>query len=256
MPSLSSVIKAGSVRLEGTVQCPAIPAPPSSLPVADDPVVSAGDSKCIADAQAHAAMIVAAAELRRDEILEEAGRQSDEMLKQADIRILAMEEEARRKGYDNGYLEGLSAGQREAGRLQREANQFLSEVKAFREDVLRRLEPQMVELAVCVAEKLVSRQLDIEPDTIVSILKEALRQVKEAGEVIVRLHPDDVQACRARIGELQAEMRQQSALSLLSDNGLDRGCCRVETNGALIECLLDERFESLRKTLADVAGHA
>jgi flagellar biosynthesis/type III secretory pathway protein FliH len=213
------------------------------------------DPALLAELEARANEIVAAAKKQRDDIVAAAQKQRDEILRQAEMNILALEEDAKQRGYDTGYLEGLATGQREANRLLREAETFLAEGRRIRDEMLEHVEPQVVELAVTIAENLVGRQLAAEPETIVSIVHNALRQLREAGEVVVRLHAEDLPLCREHLPDLQSNLREQSTLHLLVDSGLARGHCRVETSGALIECLLDERFAALRATLADVAGH-
>jgi len=257
MPSLSRLLKAEQVVINENI-C-RLPAYEAAL-LADAGVVEApvgtNSAPCIMpNAEELAAEILAAATRQSTEILAAAGNECDELLRQVEMKILVLEEEAGKRGYDNGYLEGLGAGQTVGISLRREAEAMLQEAVRFREIILGRVEPQVVELAVCVAEKLVGRHLTIEPETIVAIVREALRLLNEAGEILVRLHPNDLTICQANLAELQAEVRENSTLNLFADPEMPSGNCRVETNGALIECILDERFAALRAALVDVVNH-
>ncbi|EEG76527.1 FliH/SctL family protein [Dethiobacter alkaliphilus] len=257
MPSLSSVLKADSVKLNGGVlRLPAyFHAAGSAEPKSQTAVPEAPGAQVLHDAQAEAAEIVAAARREREEILAAAGQECEELRKKAEMQVLELEEGAKQRGYDTGYLEGMAAGQREGSRMQREAEELLAETRRIRSEMLEAVEPQVVELAVCIAEKLVSRQLSEEPETVVSMVRELLQQVKESGDILIRLHPDDVPLCRDKAAELQAELREHSSLSFLADGAVARGHCRVETSGAAIECMLDERFAKLRETLLDVTSN-
>ncbi|MDW7651569.1 MAG: FliH/SctL family protein [Bacillota bacterium] len=256
MPSLSSVIKAERVRLNGKVcRLPvhrlhagcggAAPSSPAASVCEPDP-------KMMAEAKDRAAEIVSAARHQAEELLAAAQKESGEILKQAEMKILALEEDATKNGYDTGYLEGMAQGQREGNRLRHEGEVLLQEARQLRDGMLERVEPQVVELAVCIAEKLVGLQLGQEPETVVAIVRDALRQVREAGEILIRIHPEDLPLCREKLPDLQAELRENSSLNLFADSTLKRGGCRVETSGAVIECLLDERFARLREVLAGV----
>jgi len=257
MPSLSRLLKAEQVVInENICRLPscesALPAPAGVFEAS----LGANSAPCIIpEAEEQAAEILAAAARESAEILATAGYECDELLRQTEMKILVLEEEAAKRGYDNGYLEGLGAGQTMGLGLRREAEVMLQEAVRFRERILGRLEPQVVELAVNVAEKLVARQLAIEPETIVAIVREALRLLNEAGEILIRLHPKELPICQANLAELQAEVRENSSLNLFADPAIPAGNCRVETNGALIECMLDERFTALRAALADVVNH-
>lgn len=259
MRSLSSVIKAERVKLNGGVcRIPVYQAHlrdgKSEAPLFPTPDILP-DSRILAEAEKRAAEIVAVAESRREEILAAADRASDEMVRQAEMKVLALEAEVRKSGYDSGYLEGMAEGQREGNRLRREGESHLQQATALREEMLERVEPQVVDLAICIAERLVSTQLNQEPETVVAIVRDALRQIREAGEILIRIHPQDLLICREKLSEMQAELRENSSLNLLADDTLKRGGCRIETSGAIIECLLDERFAKLREVLSDVASH-
>ncbi|MCW3488746.1 FliH/SctL family protein [Dethiobacter alkaliphilus] len=256
MPSLSSVLKAESVKVNGSVlripvyhQAAAVKETQEQVTVSEKP-----DLKLVEEAEAQASEIMAAARNERDKLLGAAEQECEELRKKAEMHVLELEESARQRGYDAGYLEGMAAGQREGSRMQREAEELLADTRRMRSEMLEAVEPQVVELAVCIAEKLVTRQLSEEPDTVVPMVRELLQQVKETGDILIRLHPEDVPLCRDKAAELQAELREHSSLSFLADTALSRGNCRVETSGAVIECMLDERFAKLRETLLDVAS--
>lgn len=263
MPLSSSVIKANQVQVNGSVYRLQFCGAPERA-VQQDGVIKETteqssspepDPRLLDEARTQAAEIRAAAENARDQLMAAAVQEREELLHQAAVMAESLQEEAKKSGYDSGYLEGLAEGRQEGTRLRREAEEYYAETLRLRDEMLARVEPQVVELAVSIAEKIVGTQLDGHPETIVPIVREALRQLKESGEIMVRLHPDDLPICKMHLTELQAEVREKSTLNLFADPELLRGHCRVETSSAVVECLLDERFQSLRKLLADVKNH-
>lgn len=257
MPLLSRLLKAEQVAItEKICRLPACEVILSSGAEGIEAAHGENPVPCvIAQAEEQVSEMLAAAARQSAEILAAAGSECENLFLQTEMKIAILEEEARKRGYDNGYLEGLGAGQTVGIGLRREAEAMLRAAVEFREKTLGRMEPQVVELAVSVAEKLVGRQLTIEPESVVAIVREALRLLNESGEILIRLHPGDLLLCQARLAELQAEVRENSTLNLFADPEMPAGSCRVETNGALIECLLDERFAALRAVLADVTNH-
>lgn len=256
---LCKVIKASQVRPSDSV-CLLVPcAMPgentASAQPADPFCDFAHRAELVVQAEARAQEILAGAELERTRILAEAERERAGLLKEAELEAAALAEQARKDGYDAGYLEGLAQGKREAGQLRQEAEQLLEETWRLRREAILRVEPQVVELAVSAAERLLGRQLSLAPETIVSIVGQALKFVADYGEILVRVHPEDIQYCRTFQSELQAALRENAKLDLIADGSLERGSCRVETGGACIECLLGERLVELKKALSGVAGH-
>ncbi len=99
-----------------------------------------------------------------------------------------------REGYARGFEAGKKAG---SERVAREAAPLLSglraavdEAGALRERIVREAEPQVVELAVAVARRILIGELSENPGRIAGIVKEAIRRIERAGPVTVRVHPD------------------------------------------------------------------
>jgi flagellar assembly protein FliH len=96
------------------------------------------------------------------------------------------------------YLRGLEAGEKAgAEHVAREAAPILSGLKvavealnALREQFARDAEPQVVDLAVAIARRIVIEELSLRPDLIAGIVKEAIRKIERGGTVTVKVHPD------------------------------------------------------------------
>lgn len=260
MPLLSKVIKGGQIRFNPSVYQLESGLPPfpagleetfpareesgsnwTGMPGAAGQLLGSGDLR-------------AAAEKKCAEILAGAFRERETILEQTRLEIVALEQEARQTGYDAGYLEGLAEGRREVGMLRQEAEEFLREAKGLRRQELLRLEPEVVRLSVTIAERLLGRQLTLLPETIVSVVAQALQEAREHAKVLVRVHPDDLPVCRAFAGELANALRETADLDFIGDKSLAVGDCLVETDGALLECRLGERLAALLETLAMLAA--
>lgn len=188
------------------------------------------------------------------EILAGAFKEREAILEQARLEIVIQEQEARQAGYDAGYLEGQTEGLREAGRMRQEAEEFLRQAIALRRQELLRVEPEIVRLSVAIAERLLGRQLTLLPETIVTIVAQALQEAQQYNKVLVRVHPDDLPVCRAFAGELAENLREAADLDFIGDKTLASGDCLVETEGALLECRLGERLAALQESLAKLAA--
>ncbi|MBS3947248.1 MAG: hypothetical protein KGZ57_02925 [Dethiobacter sp.] len=249
-PLLSNVIKARQIILTPTVYQVASC---GSLSPERDGFAWASVSP-VADPPASREALLAEAERKREEIVAEAFRQREAQLEAARMEIISLEEQARKTGYEAGYLEGLAEGRRDAGRLRREAEELLQEASSLRREMLGRVEPEVVRLSVAIAEQMIGKQLALAPETIVSIVTQALQDASGYGAVLVRVHPEDLALCQAFSGEMQSVLRESASLDFLGDRTLAQGDCLVETDGALLECRLGERLAELRETLTGVDG--
>lgn len=256
MPSLSSVIKAQQITVNGSERhlSKRISGNGASSVVGES-TATAGGQTDVSSSLTQVADIMADAEQRAAEILAAAQREREEILKQAEMNALDIGEQAKKEGYQVGYLEGLSVGRREANELRCQALEELADAQKLRSEMLKQVEPQVVTLAMSVAEKMIGEQLATASDFILTSVKEGLAQINETGEILVRMNPEDIPVCKTYHSDLQANLREHSTLCFISDASLVKGSCRIETNGAVVECLLGERLTELRKMLAEAANH-
>lgn len=271
MPSLSRVIKGENVKYHENCIClPLIVVPAKEkkgslqqeqLPEGEkpgfQPQQQTGETGP-AEARRQAEEILENARRAAEAIVSEAREERRRLLEEAGAECKEIKEIARRTAYEEGLKsgreQGLAEGREEAARLHAEAERLLKETRSLRAKMLGRVEPQVVKLAVAIAEKLIQRELSQEPEIIAGMVHSALRQLQEKGEVIVRLHPEDWVYCREYLAEWQQEMRDGTTLSLLADGNMERGTYRVETDNSVVECRAKERLDDLRQALMEVTA--
>lgn len=101
-----------------------------------------------------------------------------------------VEREAHIRGFEAGEKAGTESVLREAVSLLEGLRCAVEGVRALREQIAREAEPQVVELAVAIARRIVMEELSGCPERIVVIVKEAIRRIERAGPVTIKVHPD------------------------------------------------------------------
>ncbi|MDA8180403.1 MAG: FliH/SctL family protein [Desulfobacteria bacterium] len=101
-----------------------------------------------------------------------------------------VEREAHIRGFEAGEKAGAESVSREAASLLDGLRCAIDAVRVLREQITREAEPQVVELAVAIARRIVMEELSACPDRIVAIVKEAIRRIERAGPVTIKVHPD------------------------------------------------------------------
>jgi flagellar assembly protein FliH len=103
-------------------------------------------------------------------------------------------EEAERDGYARGFAAGKTDGAedaaREAGPLLEGLRRAAEALLELRGQIVREAEPQVVDLAVAIARRIVIEELSTTPERIVGIVKEAIRRIERVGPVTIKVHPD------------------------------------------------------------------
>lgn len=174
-----------------------------------DAVERAG--RIIAEAEAHAAAVRARAEV-------EAGL----------ARIAASAE---------GHADGLAR-----------AAASMAMAAQVREAKLAELDAAVVEVALEVARRVVGRELVTSPQAVLDVARRALRAAAGAGDILLRVAPDDLGAVREGEGPLRA-LVEHGALSISEDPTLQRGEVIVETSGGRVDARIGAQLEAFRRAL-------
>src|SRR5262245_8865035 len=101
-------------------------------------------------------------------------------------------EQAKRKGYDDGRQKGAE----ELAEIVASAAQRLKQIEA-------QAIPQLKDLALAIARKILGKELEFHPEAVVDIIKQALSEkARQRREIFLRVNPADLQVLRERKEEL------------------------------------------------------
>jgi type III secretion protein L len=178
----------------------------------------------------------------RDPALEEAKKKILLEAQEKAREIVATAEEHVQKGYDQGYQDGIQ-------QAQSEWVERLFQLNEAHEKVLRHLEPQLVELAIEIATKMIGRKLEVEPDIIVDIVANALEGVRHQREIFIRVNPDDYPAVEQHKPALLERLSRAQDLDIRSDEDIQRGGCKIESGIGTIDASLEKQLETIEKIL-------
>ena len=161
-------------------------------------------------------------------------------------------EDLQRAAYDEAYQRGMAEGY-EAGReriaLQTERlAQLLTDLARPLAALDAEVIEQIVSLATALARQLLRRELKQDRSQIISIVREAVKQLPvSARDVRVQLHPEDAAVVR----EYLAPAEHDRAWTLVEDPMMMRGGCQVLTSTSRVDARLDSRLGAL---LTEIMG--
>lgn len=104
-------------------------------------------------------------------------------------------------------------------------------------------------LAVRIAERILGRELALNPDAVVDIVSEALSQAGAPREVVVRCHPDDLKALERGRPRLIERCGRTQAVIFRADPALSRGGCIIETELGTVDARLPTQLDAIERAL-------
>lgn len=196
----------------------------------------------------------------------EAARDDDQAAAQAEIaslraRIAQLEQEAQQQeqreqqAFAAGYRKGESDGQEQAAaRLNPVIEQFartVAELSQMRRRLRREAEQDVVKLALAIGRRIVHREMSIDPEAILGVVKAALAKLEGREVDRVRVSPEDAEIVRRHLDQLGRPGR----IEVIADNRLGRGSAIFETARGNLDVSVETQLEEIQRGLADRLRH-
>jgi flagellar assembly protein FliH len=171
-----------------------------------------------------------------------------------DTQLSALAAEAERKmaeAFDRGRREGRAEGERAAiaqldpvfARLSRSIAEIASAGVALR----REAEEDVVKLSVAIARRILHRELSLDPDAVLGLVKVALGRVDAQEVHRVRANPEDAPKIAAELDSLSLVEK----IEVLADSTLERGSLLFETKRGTFDASLTTQLAEIERGLTD-----
>jgi flagellar biosynthesis/type III secretory pathway protein FliH len=120
-----------------------------------------------------------------------------------------------------------------------------SAVEAWKADSERRVAGIVME----IARRALAQELSMSRESVLSLVKEALKEVVHGGEVVVRINPLDAGILLGKKDEILAACSTVRGIEIATDLGIEYGC-RIETTGGVIDAEVGTYLDRLEEAAA------
>ena len=164
-----------------------------------------------------------------------------------------LEEEALRR-IQQAHAEGVREGKRQAedalSKVSEALAQALLATGSLRSRLLHESEEDLLKLSVLIARTVVLRELTLDPGILAGVVQGAVELASDAGEVVVRLSPEDhaLVSGRPEFAALPGEKRR---VVLKADPALGSAACLVETVRGNIDAGLEGQLDEIYRRLSE-----
>lgn len=208
-----------------------------------------------------------AAEMAERQI-QQARKQADKLLADARSEIEAWwtqrrqeDETASAEAAESGYQQGLEAGRADAEELVRqeyegaleEARAILEQAQQQKEAMIEEAEPFLIELSTSIAAKLLNKQLSMEPDWIVDMVKSILSRRREQGTITLCVSPGQFAYLSDAKEELMTALDSQAELLIVPDATVGDHGCVVRSAFGSMDARVDTQLTEIRQVLLQMA---
>lgn len=122
-------------------------------------------------------------------VLKKQDERKKEALKSSSINQEEIERQAYEKGFESGEKAGLAMGEKKAMVLIERIDNLLNELTVLKQKLIQETEPQIIELAVEIAKKIVMKELSVDKQIIIDMIKEAITKIQRIGQITIKINP-------------------------------------------------------------------
>jgi type III secretion protein L len=160
----------------------------------------------------------------------------EQFLEEEKVRQQEAYEAKKLEGFEAGYQEGLT-----------KFNEWIVHFDAMTRETKHEAQKSIVPIALKAAQKIVSEQIRLHPETVVSIVKNALSAVSQHKKFRILVSKIDKDALEAGKPEIQNILPQLEVLEIEARSDIPQGSCRIETEKGVINCDMDRQWKALEE---------
>ena len=180
------------------------------------------------------------------EIQQEARAVIEEAHAEAEALKIKAAEEAKAKGYQEGYQQGMS----EVSAMKAECQAMERQLEQEYSRRMEELEPLFVENLTQIYEHIFKMDLSDYSQLVITLLSKKKKKVESTGNIIIHVAKKNY----AAVSKAKPEMLEMTGLlaerlDIVPDMTLAPSQCMIETQGGVYDCSLDTELTELTKKL-------
>jgi type III secretion protein L len=184
----------------------------------------------VIEARSEAIAIRERAEAEAAEIREQA---------QKDAEVLKAE------AHDQGYKEGCDKGAAELSQAVAQSSRRLAQIE---EQAIA----QLRDLALIIARKVLGCELEMHPEVVINIIKQALSdKARQRRELVLRVNPDDLAVVREHRSDLLEVLSRAKEIAIREDPNVARFGVIIETDAGIIDAQLETQLAVFERVLVE-----
>jgi len=254
MKSLSRIFKSSTIQIgaEKKLEFPKVCRPVH--PVEDQPRETVQDIreietrlKMVYEKKMKEAEAITAAKLQQAEM------QAQQIISEAHEDEKRIYEEAKIKGYDEGYSAGYHDGKKEAEALIQEALGIKNELLQKKKELFRNIEKDCIELVIRTIEKILHQKIDApSEETILGLIRGALEKCAYTESLILRVSPEDYEHAQSVKDKILCLVENIDEIQIKQDASLQKGSCILDTVAGSIDSSIHTQFEQVKSILEEL----
>lgn len=154
---------------------------------------------------------------------------------------------------DNAAIEGYKAGIEKAQNDIESLKNSMGEFLNAKQEVFEYIAPDILEISIDIAKKIVKHEIELHPDLVLESIKEVLKTLsKDEPKIIIKVNPSQNVLVKENIPEITSSIGIEAKINILSDDTIELGSCIIQTNNGIVDATINTRLEIIKETFKGI----
>lgn len=189
--------------------------------------------------------------------LEMVRSQAHELINAAKVEAETIKKNAREEGKRAAQADLESLAQKQASNIATEKinasfkslEQLSDQLEQTTEQWLRQWQHETIPLAIVIAERLVRRQIDIDPTILLQWITDAISMARAEQNLQIRIHPADRQVLGTHLDEFVSRIGQKKHVAVVEDATIESPGIVIRSDDLEIDAQLKSQLDRLSEEM-------
>lgn len=148
-----------------------------------------------------------------------------------------------------GYQEGLQKSKADIAVLKETLSAFMN----VPQDVYEQIAPDILEISVEIAKKIIKKEVSEDPQVLMNTIVEVLKGLaKDETKVVLRVNPTQLDTTKQSVPEILNLAGLDAKVSVFSDENITEGGCMVTTANGVVDATIETQLSVISEALREV----
>ena len=194
---------------------------------------------------------------RAKQYIDTVREQAQQLMRDSQLECARIQSQAKEEGTRLGESQVERLAMQMAGQIaEKRIQEVAHNVKTLCEDLesatqqwLRQWQHETITLAIGIAEKLLSRQIESDPSILISWIEDSVRLIQGQRQILLRIHPEDAQRLSTALSELVEDMKPSFEIQVAEDIAVGKFGVILQTPDTTIDRSLQTQLKRLVEEL-------
>jgi flagellar assembly protein FliH len=168
-------------------------------------------------------------------------------IRELEAEVARRHELGRREGYAAGEQAGAQSGDQKWAAAQERLARAVAELATYRARFRKQSEQELLRLSLAIARKVLHRELTVDPQALLGVIKAALEAMNQSEILRVRVAAEDVSGLQFHIDA----MGLPAGVEVTGDRSLERGSVLIDTHRGVTDASLHTQLREIERGFID-----